>query len=94
MTVSMEAFMLTATVDTLEGRDVAVVDISRAYFSADMDNEVHVVFRGTLAEMLMADNPALYCPFVSNETGKAVLYVRLHKALYGCQKLHCCFTRI
>ena len=41
--------MLTATIDTLEGQDVAVVDISGAYLSADMENEVHVVFRGTLA---------------------------------------------
>ena len=86
--------MLTATINALEGRDVAVVDIPGAYLIVDMDDEAHVVFRGTLAEMLVADDPALYCPFVSNETGKAVLYVRLHKALYGCQKLHCCFTRI
>ena len=33
----------------------------------------------------MAD-PALYQPFVSYETGKPVLYVRLQKALYCCLK--------
>ena len=47
-TVSTEAFMLTETIDALEGRDVAVVDIPWAYLSADMDNEVHVVFRRTI----------------------------------------------
>ena len=46
-----------------------------------MDNKVHVVFRGTLAEMMVMADPALYRPFVSYETGKPVLYVRLHKSL-------------
>ena len=78
--------MLTATIDALEGRDVAVVDIPGAYFSADMDNEVHIVFRVTLAETVVASEPALYRPFVSYETGKAVLYVRMQKALYSCLK--------
>ena len=78
--------MITATIDALEGRDLAVVYIPRAYMSAGMDNEVHVVFRGTLAEMMVMADPALYWPFVSYETGKLVLYVRLQKALYGCLK--------
>ena len=85
-TVSIEAFMLTATIDTLEGRDVTAVDIPGAYLSADMDNEVHLVFRGTLSEMMVAVDPALYRPFVLYETGEAVLYVRLQKVLYGCLK--------
>ena len=76
------AFILTAILDALEGRDVAVVDIPGAYLSADMDNEVHIVFIGRLAEMMVAADPALYQPFVSYETGKAVLYVWLQKALY------------
>ena len=82
-TVSIEAFMLTATIDTLEGRDVAVVDIPGEYLSADMDDEVHVVFRGTLADMIVMADLELYRPFVSYETGKPVLYVRIQKALYG-----------
>ena len=62
-TVSTEAVMLTASIDAIDGRDGALVDLPGAYLSADMDNEVHVVFRGTLAEMMMAANPALYQPF-------------------------------
>ena len=65
---------------------MAVVDIPGAYLSADMDDEVHMVFRGTLAEMVVMANPALYRPFVSYETGKTVLYVQLQKALYGYLK--------
>ena len=58
-TVSTEAFMLTETIDALEGRDVAIVYIPGAYLSADMGDEVNVVFRGTLAEMMVMANPAL-----------------------------------
>ena len=79
--------MLTATIDALEGKDVAVVDIPGSYFSADIDNEVHVVFRGTLAYIMVASDPSLYRSFVSYDTVKAVLYVWLQKALYGCLKI-------
>ena len=57
--------MFTATSDALEGRDMVVVDIPGEYLSADMDDEVHVVFRGTLADMVVVADPALYRPFVS-----------------------------
>ena len=33
---------------------------------------------------MVAADPTLYRPFVSYDTGKLVLYVRLHKSLYGC----------
>ena len=79
--------MLTATINALEGRDVAVVDIPGAYLSAEMDDEVHMVFRGTTAYIMVMADPALYRPFVSYETGKPFLYVRLQKALYECLKI-------
>ena len=52
--------MLTATIDALEGRDMAVVDIPGEYLSADIDNEVQVVFRGTLTEMMVVADTELY----------------------------------
>ena len=52
--------MFTATSDALEGRDMVVVDIPGEYLSVDMDDEVHVVFRGTLLELMVATNPELY----------------------------------
>ena len=84
--VSIEAVMITETIDALEGRDVAVVGTPGAYLSADMDDEVHVAFRGTLAEMMVMADLTLYRTFVSYETGKSVLYVWIHKELYGCLK--------
>ena len=78
--------MLTAKIDKLERRDVAVLDISGAYLSADMDGEVHVVFRGTLAEMMVMYDPALYWPFLSYTSGYRKHYTAVLKA-------HCCSTR-
>ena len=60
--------MLTATINALERRDIVVVYIPGAYLSGDMDNAVHVVFRGTIAEMMVAADPAQCRPFVSYET--------------------------
>ena len=65
---------------------MAVVDIPGAYLREDMENEVHVVFRGALADMMVMANLALYRPFVLYETGNPVLYVRLQKEIYGCLK--------
>ena len=59
-TVSTEAVMLNVTIGALEGRNVAVVDIPGAYMISEMDEEVHVVFGGILAELMLAADPALY----------------------------------
>ena len=69
--------MLTETIDALDGRDVAVVDIPGKYLSTDMDDEVNIVFRRTLAEMVLADDTALYQPLVSYKTVK-----RFYKLVY------------
>ena len=45
------------------------------------------MFSGNVAEIIVAADLALYRTFFSYETGKAVLYVRLQKALYGCLKI-------
>ena len=60
--------ILTATIEALDRRDVAVVDKPGAYLSADMDEKLHVVVRGMLAELMVVADPSLYQPFVSYET--------------------------
>ena len=72
---------------------MAVVDILGAYLSVDMDDKVQMVFRGTLAYMMVEANPVLYRPFLSYVVGHTVLYVGLKKALYGCIKMRYCSTR-
>jgi hypothetical protein len=41
-TVATESVFLTAVIDALEGRDVAVIDVPGAFMQADMDELVHV----------------------------------------------------
>ena len=79
--------MLTVTINALNGREVDVVDILAAYLSADVDYEVHMVFRGTLVDLMVAADPELYRPFMSYAEVQEVIYVRLKKALYGCLKI-------
>ena len=81
-----EAITLTVRINTLEGRDVAVVDIPGAYLSADIDDEVHVVFRGALSELMVEVDPELYQRFMSYTTVQAVLYIRPKKSMYVCLK--------
>ena len=66
--------MITAAIDALKGRYVAVVDIPGAYLSADMDDKVHVVLQGTLCRTNGSHRPSTIKPLVSYATGRAVLY--------------------
>ena len=93
-TVSIEAVMLSAVIDSMEGRDVATVDIPGAFMQADIDEVVHVKFEGEIAEMLVKLDPKLYQKYVKDENGKTVLYVELLKALYGTLKAALLFWKL
>jgi hypothetical protein len=82
-TIATEAVFLTAVIDALEGRDVAVVDVPGAFMQTDMDELVHVRFTGTMVDMLLDIDYEMYSPFITYEGKNKVLYVELLKALYG-----------
>ena len=44
---------------------------------------VHMRLEGKMAELLTKPDPKLYRKYVTNEKGRAVLYVELKKSLYG-----------
>ena len=81
-TVSHEAMFLTAMVDAMEGRDVAVVDIPGAFMQADIDELINVKLEGELVDLIIRLDPT-YADFVCHEKGKRVIYTELEKALYG-----------
>jgi hypothetical protein len=84
-TVSLESVLITSTIEAYEGREVAVVDIPGAYLSADMDEEVIMLLRGMLAELMVKTAPNIYRKYITvDEKNQPVLYVKLQKALYGC----------
>ena len=82
-TVSTEAVFMTAVIDAIENRTVAVVDIPGAFMQADMDPGVYMRIDGAMAELLMEIDHDMYQPHLVMEKGKQVIYVELLKALYG-----------
>jgi hypothetical protein len=64
---------------------VAIVNISGAYLTADMDKEVSMCLRGRLAELMVKTAPEIYRKYIYvGSDNKPVLYVKLKKAPYGC----------
>ena len=82
-TISTEAVFLTALVDAWENRKVAVLDVPGAFMPVDMDELIHVRFRGEMVDKLIEIDPELYSGYVTEENGEKVMYVELLKALYG-----------
>ena len=81
--VSTEAVFLTAIIDALEGREVAVLDVPGAFMQADIDELVHVTFTGEMVNMLLQIDHDKYKDYVVTEREDKVLYMELLKALYG-----------
>ena len=79
---SADALFLTILIDTYEERDVATADVAGAYLKAFMDDYVLMKFTGASVDICEM-NPE-HIPFVAIENGVKVLYVRLVKAIYGC----------
>ena len=84
-----EAVFSTATIEALEERDVAIIDLPNAFCQTDVvkdDKPVKIIMiiRGRLAELLCEIAPETYLKYaVRDRKGNLILYVRLLKALYG-----------
>jgi len=93
--VSLEAMMMSCVIDVKENRYVAIVDIPGAFLHADMDEEVHMLLEGKIAELIVILDPKLYHKYIwENKKGKPMLYVRLKKALYGTLQAALLFSRL
>jgi hypothetical protein len=84
-TVSVEALMGTLAIDIKEGRDVAIFDVPGAYLQAAMpkDKKVLMKLRGQFVDIMCEVNPE-YLPYVIEEKGEKILYLRVLQAIYGC----------
>ena len=93
-TVATDSVIITSAIDAHEGRYVAVIDLPGAFLHAEMDDVVHMVMRGRLAELMAETAPELYRKYITHgKNGEAILYVTLQKALYGCLKSALLFYR-
>ena len=59
-TISTEAVFLTALVDAWESRKVTELNVPGAFMQVDMDELVHVRFRGEMVDKLLEIDPELY----------------------------------
>jgi hypothetical protein len=83
-TVAMESVFITAVIHAHKGRNVASFDIPGAFLHADVDEDIGMVLKGRLAELMVQVAPNLYRKYITvDRKGKAILYVKMQKALYG-----------
>jgi hypothetical protein len=62
-----------------------MADIPGAFMQADVDETVHMLIAGRMAELWFKIDPEMYEPYLSYEKAEKVLYLKLLKALlwYG-----------
>ena len=83
-TVATESVFITAVINAHEGRDVACFDIPGAFLHAESDEDITMVLKGRLAELMVQVAPNLYRKYITvDRKGTAILYVKMQKALYG-----------
>ena len=65
-----------------------------AFVNTHLDEEVDMVLRCDLAELLVKVAPDIYRKYITRDKkGKAILYMRLQKALYGLMRAALLFYR-
>jgi hypothetical protein len=93
-TVSVESTFITATIAAAEKRKVRCYDVPSAFVNTDIDEDVIMVLKGELAEMMVKIAPEVYRRYVTvDQKGTKVLYVKLQKALYGLMQASLLFYR-
>jgi hypothetical protein len=73
-TVSTQGLFLACLTDAHEGRDVAAVDIPRAYMQLDMDDLIHLRLTGKMVDRPEIDREA-YARFIAHEGKEKVVHM-------------------
>jgi len=82
-TVSIEAIMLSCAIDAKENRYIVVSDIPGAVLHADMEDNVHMLLEGTVAEMILKLDPAIYRKHKGTTNMANPCYMDNFEPLYG-----------
>ncbi len=86
-TISTESTFITAAMAASERKKVRCYDIPSAFVNTDIDEDVLMVLKGELAEMMVQIAPQVYRKFVTvDKKGTPILYVKLQKAIYGLMR--------
>ncbi len=93
-TVSTESTFITATIAAKEGMRVRCYDVPSAFVNTDVDEDVIMVLKGELADMMIQIAPEVYRKYVTvDRKGTPILYVKLQKALYWLMRASLLFYR-
>jgi hypothetical protein len=93
-TVSTESTFITAAIPAKERRKVQCYDIPSAFVHTDVDEDILMVLRRELADMMVQIAPQIYRKYVTvDRKGTPILYVKLQKALYGLMRASLLFYR-
>ena len=93
-TVSTESTFITASIAAHEHRKVRCYDIPSAFVNTEVDEDVLMVLKGDLADMMVQIAPQIYRKYVTvDKKGTPILYVKLQKALYGLMRASLLFYR-
>ena len=83
-TVATELVFTTAAISAWEKRHNRTFDIPNAFVNMDSDENVLMVLKDELAEMMVKIAPEIDRKYITkNSKGRPLLYVRLQKSLYG-----------
>ncbi len=80
--VATESVFITAIVNAYKGCNVACFDISGAFLHPDVEEDITIVLKGRLAELMVQVTPNLYRQSTSQSTGRRRPY-----SMSRCKKL-------
>ena len=64
-------------------RQVIMLDIPGAFLHANLDEDMIILLRGELAELIVKVDPKLYRPnMITTSKWEKLLYVQMRKAMY------------
>ena len=75
--MSLEAINITSSTETHDGRDVYTIDIPGTYLHTYSYEEVTMIQKGQLPDILVNVDPNLYRKYVVLEKGVKVLYAKI-----------------
>ena len=83
-TLSTESTFITVLIAAHERRVVRCYDIPSAFVNTDINEDVTMVLKGELTEMMIQIAPKVYQKYMAmDKKGTKILYLKLQKALYG-----------
>ncbi len=93
-TVAMKLVFITAIVNTYKEHNVACFDIPGASSHANIKEDITMVLKGRLVELMVQVTPNLCRKYITvDREGTAILYVKMQKALYGLLRSALLFYR-